>query len=111
MARTVPTNRGSSSERKPSSFRRRRLASSVSPFAAATKLSFAGFQHRSLTNWWMRAAWARQCAARSASPRCAAILASRSHPAQHITLEKVCTRGVPRSSQMPASGWSNSVAA
>src|SRR6266702_92402 len=53
----------------------------------------------------------RQARARSASPIRAAILARRSHPAQHITLEKVWTRFAPRSSHGPASGWSNKAAA
>ena len=37
--------------------------------------------------------------------------ASRSQAAQHITLEKVCTRERVRSSQMPASGLSCSFSA
>ena len=32
--------------------------------------------------------------------------ARRSHAAQHMTLENVCTRVLPRSSHSPASGWS-----
>ena len=111
IAATVPANRGSSSDRNPSSPSRSRLASSASPWAVATKLFFAGFQQRSETNWWMRLACAVQYSARWTRPRCAAIRANRSQPAQHITLENVCTRGLPRSSQSPASGWSYSFAA
>ncbi len=39
-------------------------------------------------------------------PRTAAILASRSQAAQHISDDEVCTRARVRSSHMPASGWS-----
>src|SRR2546430_2491532 len=90
IAATVPANRGSSSDRNPSSPSRSRLASSASPWAVATKLFFAGFQQRSETNWWMRLACAVQYSARWTRPRCAAIRANRSQPAQHITLENVC---------------------
>jgi hypothetical protein len=47
MAVTVPAKRGSSSARKPSSLRRSRLASKVSPSMVATKLPRAMFQQRS----------------------------------------------------------------
>ena len=49
-------------------------------------------------------AWRR--ARRGVGPSRAAILASRSHAAQHIMLENVCTRWRPRYSHSPASGWS-----
>ena len=39
-------------------------------------------------------------------PSTAAILASRSHAAQHISDDEVCTRARVRSSHIPASGWS-----
>jgi hypothetical protein len=54
---------------------------------------------------------AASSAARSARPRRAAMRARRSQAAQHITLEKVCTRALPRSSHSPASGWSCSAGA
>ena len=55
---------------------------------------------------WILRACASQYCARAARFSLDAILASRSQATQHITLEKVCTFAVPRSSHRPASGCS-----
>jgi hypothetical protein len=106
MAATVPAKRGSPGATKPSRSISSRLASTSSPSKLSTKLPRSGLQARSDTTAWIASARWRQRPARSARPRRSAIRASRSHAAQHITLEKVCTRARVRSSQMPASGWS-----
>ena len=82
------------------------LASSVSPSADATKALRAVLKHRPSTNRRTVAAASFHVSARSGRPSRIAIRASRSQPAQHITLENACTRRRPRSSHSPASGWS-----
>ena len=54
----------------------------------------------------IRSAWRRQYPTRASRPSLAAMRASRSQPAQHITAENVCTLAIERNSQSPASGWS-----